>query len=237
MSEARVDRIGQESLAFMGKIMAGQSHEVTNVLNIINELSGLQQDVLLSADHENPARLSKLREICGKIQSQVARGEKIVRNMNLFAHSADTPLAVFDVKGLIGRIVFLAERWARLRRVELTAKLPDETTALANCPLGLQHAIFVCIEAALLSASDKRRITVGYALVDGGAEIGIESADPMLRNPEVDTRLSVLPLIISELGGTLRALDDGEESHRLAFFIPRNRGGISSDDSGRIQGV
>jgi C4-dicarboxylate-specific signal transduction histidine kinase len=237
MSEARVDRIGQDGLAFMGKIMAGQSHEVTNVLNIINELSGLQQDVLLSADPDSPASLSKLQKVCGKIQFQVERGERIVRNMNLFAHSTDTPTAVFELKEVVSRIVFFAERWARLKRVELTAALPDEATALTNDSFRLQHAIFVGIEAALLSATDRRHITVGYAPAEGGAEIVIDSADAFQQTPEVRARLSLLSLISSELGGSMRAHDGAEESHRLTFFVPRNREEALGDDSKRDRGA
>ena len=41
MCDAKSKVIRDEGLAFMGKITAGQSHEVTNVLNIIGELAGL----------------------------------------------------------------------------------------------------------------------------------------------------------------------------------------------------
>ena len=219
MGDARADRIRDEGLAFIGKITAGQSHEVTNVLNIINELTGLQQDVLLSADCEKHVHLSKLKEICNKIQLQVVRGETIVRNINLFAHSVDAPLAVFDVKEVIGRIVFLAERWTRLKKVELVTELPDETTALENSPFFFQCAVFVCIDAASLAAADKRKVSVSYSVTEDGAEIVVTSADPVPRSPEVITRVASLRALVDELGGELRALPGDRDADRFVFFI------------------
>lgn len=220
VADAGDDRVRDESLAIIGKVTAGQSHDVANVLSIINELAGLQQDVLLSADHGHDARLAKLKETCEKIQRQVERGKWINRSINMFAHSMDTPLAVFDVKELICRIVFLAERWARLQKVELIAELPGETTALENSPLLFQCAAFVCIDAALSAAADTRRVSVGYSVTGEGAEVVVTSADPVPESQRLITRIATLRSLVGELGGELRALPTNREADRFIFFVP-----------------
>ena len=220
MSDAAVDAIRDEALAFMGTIIAGQSHEVTNVLNIINELAGLEQDVLSSVDPGEGVPLAKLKEIGRKIQFQVARGETIIRHMNLFAHSVDTPRAVFDVRDAVNRIVFLAERWTRLRRVELRAELPDDTTALENHPFFFQCAVFVCIDAASLTTSSQRQVTVSYSVSESGTEVIVNSADPIPRTPEITARTSALRRLVDELGGELRAMPNSRGDSRFVFFVP-----------------
>lgn len=229
MADAGAEPIRDEGLAFMGRIVAGQSHEVTNVLNIINELAGLQRDVLASADCESDARRTKLRGICDKIQLQVARGEAIIRNVNRFAHSVDTPQAVFDVKEEVCRIVFLAERWTKLKQVELVAELPDDTTALENSPFLFQCAIFACIDAALWAAADRRRISVGFSVTGGGAEVVVTSADPVPPAPEVVARLAHLRRLVDELGGELRAQPAGRAPDRFAFRVSNRRPPSAAD--------
>lgn len=219
MGDAGSDRIRNEGLALLGKITAGQSHEVTNVLSIINELAGLQQDALSVADRKGDVDLAKLKAICRKIQFQVARGETIIRSINRFAHSLDAPLAVFDVKETIGRIVFLAERWTRLKQVELLAILPEATMVLENSPFLFQCAVFVCIEAALSAATDKRRISVSFSVTGNGAEVAVTSADPVPQSPELTARVACLRELVEELRGELRALPDDGEAGRFVFSI------------------
>jgi C4-dicarboxylate-specific signal transduction histidine kinase len=235
VGDTRGDRIRNEGLACFGKITAGQSHEVTNVLNIINELAGLQQDVLLSANHENYVHLSKLKEICHKIQLQVARGETIIRNINLFAHSVDAPIAVFDVKEAISRIVFLAQRWTRLKKVELRARFPDTTTAIENSPFLFQCAVFVCIDAALLAAADRRQVSVSYSVTGDGAEVVVASSDPVPRTQEVMTRVASLRALVGELGGELRALPGAQDANCFIFFVSTRAPRSASNDSAVAQ--
>jgi len=219
VSDVRGKRIRDESLAFMGGIIAGQSHEATNVLNIIGELVGLQQDRLLAAGRGKQVDLPKLEEICNRIQCQVTRGHTIIRNINMFAHSVDTSLAVFDVRETVSRIVMLAERYTRLKQVQLMAELRDETIVLENSPFFFQCAVFVCIDVALSAAAERRKISVSYALAEGGAEVAVASADPVQGSPEVTTKLNSLRWVVEELGGELRALPGRGDADRLSFFV------------------
>ncbi len=223
MGESRVNKLRDEGLTFFGKVTAGQSHEVTNVLNIINELAGLQQDVLEVAELGKPVNVQKLKELGDKIQFQVKRGAMIIRNINRFAHSVDSSFAMFDVKEVISRTVFLAERWTRLNNVALTADLPEETTALENSPFFFQQAVFLCIDAALLAVANPRRVTVSYSVIEDGAEIVVISADPLSLNTAVEMKVITLRALLDELGGELRVLPSNRETDRFVFYIPGER--------------
>lgn len=215
--------IRDEGLAFFGKIIAGQSHEVTNVLNIINELAGLLQDVLRRADQGQPVNRDKLQTISEKIQTQVQRGQSIVRTMNQFGHSSEARWVLFPVKEALARIVFLAERSTRLNQVELVSELSHEDIVLENNPFFLQQAVFSCIDMGIVAAREKRRITVGYRLVEGGVEVVVACADPIQQSPEIDGRIATLRALLDELSGELREIPFDREARRFVFYVSNRR--------------
>ena len=227
MSDSQSRRKRDESLAFFGTMIAGQSHELTNVLNIISELAGLQHDLLTAGDDDRPIDLSRLQEVASRIKNQVDRGETIIRNTNQFAHSVDLPVAVFDLKEAIDRVLFFAERSARLAQVELVSKVPEGSMALENNPLCLQQAVFICIDLALRYATDERTVTVDYNLRQDGAEIRIVSADTLAYDDLVTEKLGFLELLLSDLGGVL-VKGPGEEPHNaFVLYVPLHPGGSS----------
>ncbi len=211
-------------------MIAGQSHELTNVLNIIKELAGLQHDLLEAGNTGRPVDLSRIQEVACRIQNQVMRGDTIIRNLNHFAHSVDLPTAVFDLREAIERVVFFAERSARLARVELSPDLPEESMALENNPFSLQQALFICIDLALQSATDERKVTVDYSVCEDGAKIRINSADRLANDGLVAEKLGFLRLLLSDLGGVLLRGPGEEPYNAIVFKIGLHRG----EPSGRL---
>jgi signal transduction histidine kinase len=216
-----------ESIAFFGKIIAGQSHEVTNVLNIISELAGLQLDLLRVEEQDLPVNLPRLQEVTARIRHQVNRGETIIRNVNGFAHSADLPVAVFDLKEVLERVLFLAQRSAQLAQVELVSDLPAESIALESNPFCIQQAVFTCIEMALRSASDIRRVVVDYVVGEDGAEIRITTADGATEDENEDERLESLQLLLESIGGSVVKRPGDELAGVLVLRVPRHHGAES----------
>jgi len=222
VSDLKSPRIRDESLAFFGTIIAGQSHELTNVLNIINELAGLQLDLLRAEEQGLPVNLPRLQEVAARIQHQVHRGETIIGNINRFSHSVDLPVAVFDLKEAIERVLFLAERSARLARVELVSDLPPESIVLESNPFCVQQAVFTCIDLALRSASDIRRVVVDYVVRGDGAEIRVTSADHLTQDENINDRLELLQFLLESIGGSMvKGLGD-EPSGILVFRVPQH---------------
>ena len=62
MHEDDRELLRTNGLAFFGTVIAGQSHEVTNVLNIVHELAGLQRDLLQGTESGRPIDVDKLRQ-------------------------------------------------------------------------------------------------------------------------------------------------------------------------------
>jgi hypothetical protein len=228
------ESLRREGLAYFGRTVAGQSHELTNVLNVINELAGLQLDLLQAAARGSAVRLERLAEIAGKIQHQVERGESIVRCVNRFAHSVDLELAFVEPRELLSSVAALAERPARLARTELVADFPADCAALENDPFRLQHAVATLVDLALLASSVRRQVTVRYRLSSDGAEVEVVSADPLA---EPDPHLLALAdLLARDLGGSFLTVrgEEGTDDRlvlRLPFHPPHEEPGAGADES------
>ena len=229
MSDSKSPGTSDGSIAFFGKIIAGQSHEVTNVLNIIGELAGLQIDLLRVEEQDFPVNLPRLQEVTARIQHQVNRGETIIRNVNGFAHSADLPVAVFDLKEVLERVLFLAQRSARLAQVELVSDLPPESIALESNPFCVQQAVFTCIEMALQSASDIRRVIVNYVVRGDGAEIRVTSGGHLTHDENTEDKLELLQGLLESIGGSVVNKPGDEPSGVLALRLPRRHHGTESE--------
>ena len=108
-----------DELAFFGKIAAGVTHELKNVLAIINESNGLMDDLFeMLGDVPFPHR-EKFQRSVKKIEEQVRRGVEITSGFNRFAHSIDYPGADVDLNSIVTQTVSLARRFAALQNVEL----------------------------------------------------------------------------------------------------------------------
>lgn len=214
----------ERGLQFLGRQTASQSHEVTNVLNIINEVAGLMGDLLYGAGQGRPLDPDRLTQLTAKIAAQVKRGNQIVRAINQFGHSADTPLAVFDVRAVLERITFIARRPATLHETLLETDFPEQTVSLENSPLGFQQAVFTAFEIALAAATDKRRITIGYRLVSEGLQLTVHSDDPLIDDENVVAKARFLRLLVATLGGQVVPQPKDDEPHRIELLFPKQTG-------------
>ena len=222
MSDSESRRRRDESIAFFGTIIAGQTHEITNVLNIISELSGLQLDLLRAQEQDLPVNLPRLQEVTARIQHQVHRGETIIRNINGFAHSADLPVTVFDLKEMLERVLFLAQRSARLAQVELVSDLTPESIVLESNPFCVQQAVFTCIDLALGCASDTRRVEVDCSVSGDGAEIRVMSGAPLTQDENTEDRLELLQFLLESIGGSVVKRPGDEPAGVAVLRIPRH---------------
>ncbi len=133
-------------LAFFGKIAAGVTHELKNVLAIISESNGLMAD-LLSMLKETPfVYREKFQRSIGKIEENVRRGVEITTRFNGFAHSVDHPVANIDLNTIVTRTVSLAARSARLQNVELRGVVCEHPVMLVINPFRAQMALTGAIE-------------------------------------------------------------------------------------------
>lgn len=154
-------QIGEDKeLAFFGKIAAGVTHELKNVLAIINESNGLMSDfITMVKDAPFPYRERFLRCIA-KIDDQVRRGVDITTRFNQFSHSMDNPVVSADLNEIVDRTVALAQRFARLKNVELRSVRSASPVLAATSPFRVQMALTRAIEACMGALNGPGTVTV-----------------------------------------------------------------------------
>ncbi|MCW8810168.1 MAG: hypothetical protein OQK52_07200 [Ignavibacteriaceae bacterium] len=141
--------MNEKDIKFIGKITAGVTHELNNVLASIREISGLMTDILSITDEKSFPRKEKFQTSLGKIQNQVQRGVKLTSQLNKFSHLTDNYKNDIDLNELLEHLIFLTERFARIKNVALQNQSINQTITINTDPLRLQMALFNCISYLL----------------------------------------------------------------------------------------
>jgi C4-dicarboxylate-specific signal transduction histidine kinase len=143
---ARIVETDLREVAFLGRITAAFTHEMKNVLAIIKESGGLMED-LLTLNQETPfPHKDRFVRCLATIQAQTNRGVELSNRLNRLAHSPDEEVATVDLNEILDQVVFLSERFARLKGVTLSLNLHEEALNVVVSPLRLQMAVFSCLE-------------------------------------------------------------------------------------------
>jgi C4-dicarboxylate-specific signal transduction histidine kinase len=146
--------------AFMGRITAGVTHEMKNVLAIIRESAGLMEDLLrLAKDDSFPAREKFLKSL-SRIGDQVNRGVELSNALNQFAHGPDQPFATVDMNRLIEQLVFLCQRFALSKRITLKSAAHDQPLLFRCEVMATQMTIFRGIDLFLNSLDQGAILTI-----------------------------------------------------------------------------
>ncbi len=165
------DIVGDAGLQFFGKMTASISHEIRNVLAVINENSGLIKDLILMTDKGRPLDLERIKALVGKVTDQVRRADEIVNNMNQFAHSVDDLLRRVDVGEYLELVTALSRRSAAMREVMLETARPAVPAEITTAPFYLENLIWLCLDYAMQAAGDGKTVRMTVEQNQGGAQI------------------------------------------------------------------
>ncbi len=165
------DVIGSEGFKFMGKMNASISHEIKNVLAIINENAGLLEDFTLMAGKGQGLDPERLKSLAGKIQHQVQRADRIIRNMNTFAHSVDETRKKVDLGEVVAFMAALSERPASMKGVALEVTPPLRPISITTNPFLLEILIWRCLDFAMAVCGTGKTVVLKTERNDQGANI------------------------------------------------------------------
>jgi signal transduction histidine kinase len=146
--------------ALWGRIAAGLSHDLNNVLATIRESAGLMQDLLRAVGPEAIPHRDKFDRALGSVQKAVGRGVDLTGHLSRWAHTTDHERAEIDPDEAARLVVFLLDRQARLRRVSLAAAPGKRLPRLRTSPAGLVLALADLVEQALAAAPEGATITL-----------------------------------------------------------------------------
>jgi len=175
-----------DSLAFFGAITASVSHELNNVMAIMDQTTGLLEDRLSGTQEEIRITSEKLEKIVTSLQKQAARGLDIIKRLNRFAHSADYARQKFDVGETLQNLIQLIVRLAVLKGVTLDARLPKAPLEIEGNPFYMQQAVFTAVRTVLATAQKGDVITVTLGEFNRKVEVTIEGPNYAPEAGEVD---------------------------------------------------
>lgn len=139
MSQQTTDR---ETTTLMGAVTAPVTHDLMNVLAIINEHAGLLSDLLRFAKGD-PVPPEQLEKGVKAIEAQVTRGRTLLTQLNNFAHATDLNPAPLDAGDAVAEMVLLSQR-------KFHAQLASPTPShIASCdPIVFRLLIYRLLDAA-----------------------------------------------------------------------------------------
>ena len=218
MSENKSDESKEAGLAFFGAITASVTHELNNVMAVINELTGLLDDLLYGAGQGMPIDAEKLRSVQERLAKQVDRGRTIIKRLNKYAHTTDRPVVEYDLMEILGNLTDICRRFADMKKVRLESTFPAEPTKVSGNPFAMQHAVYLCLRYALENTTAGELIGVNADRGDAG--IRVEVTGPNIDENKIDDeRLAILRSLLETQNGKLDFTRgaDGRQSIALDF--------------------
>jgi C4-dicarboxylate-specific signal transduction histidine kinase len=154
------DIIAETGLQFFGKISASISHELKNVMAIVNENAGLLEDLTAMAEQGRPLDPARLKLMAAAVQKQVGRADEILNNMNRFAHTIDATVAEVDLNQTIELFMALTDRFILMRGVKVDLQLPDQPLKIPTAPYFLINLLWLCLDFAISASGDDKRVSL-----------------------------------------------------------------------------
>jgi len=219
MKSQTMDRLRKMQLAFVGKLMAGLSHEFKNHLAIIKELNGLIEDLLLLEEPGQSTTSERYKKIISGINERIAQAAEMCRFLSGFSHRMDQPLASLSVNDVLQEKIYLLRRFARQKQVDLISSFEEDLPVIYNDPSLLQFAIFCIIWPALELMAEGDRILITVARKGDSVEI-IVNLVGALKRPADDTPWEdMLPEVLQILGADLSRSSDQEGNEEVVVRI------------------
>lgn len=204
-------------LEFFGRISVSISHEIKNVLAIINENAGLLEDLVLMVEKGVPLAPERLDRLAGTVRKQVLRADDIVKKMNQFAHSIDIAVDRVDLYETACFLTDLCDRMISLNRVSVNIIPPACPVSVYTHRFYLQNMVWGCIEFIMEERKPGQEIQIAFEKIEKGAEIrfGYEAVSVN------ESSAFVLPDSVSALMKYLQAeIDAVPESGEIRIRLP-----------------
>jgi signal transduction histidine kinase len=163
--------VKDNNLRFFGKIIASISHEIKNVMAIINEKAGLLKDLTLMAQKGNPLDVNRIQSIADDLQTQIKRGDTIIKNMNKFAHSVDEEIQEVNLSELTGLMTLLSERFASRLGISLHLQPVSSSIIIRTRPFLLEFMIWNCIQIAMERCGETKSVNISLEKKDNHAQL------------------------------------------------------------------
>ena len=214
----------KNEVAFFGRITAGATHEMKNVLAIIRESSGLIQDLMALSPEALPHQ-EKYQKALASISAQVKRGTDLTTCLNQFAHAPDQTLKQVDLLEIAAVLLALTQRFARLKNIVMTCEPPAASgppVLLITHPVRMLMGLFSALECWINLAPPGSRIHVTPFKKEHACIVGITCEGDLSERNTLARRLSgtapwpLLEKAVLQLNGRIE-IDESSACISLLF--------------------
>jgi C4-dicarboxylate-specific signal transduction histidine kinase len=219
MKSQKKDRLREMQLAFIGKLMAGLSHDFKNHLAIIKELNGLIEDLLLLDETRQPADIERYKKIITGINERIAQAAEMCRVLSGFSHRMDQPLSSLSVTDVLQEKIYLLRRFAQQKQVEVISSFAGDLPAIYNNPSLLQFTIFCILWPVLELMEPDGRIVITVGQKDESIEIVIQCEGTLKRLEENTPWEDMLPEVVHMLGADFSRGIDQKGNENMVLII------------------
>ncbi|OQY51032.1 MAG: hypothetical protein B6240_00500 [Desulfobacteraceae bacterium 4572_87] len=208
-------------LQYFGKMTASISHEIKNVMAIINESAGLLEDYSLMAEKGLPIDPARLKTVSKRVSSQIRRADGITKVMNSLAHSVDAFHKSIGIEETLELAVALARRLADMRSVTLELKPPADLSTVITSPFHLQNLIWRILDFAMDVSGDGKTVGITFETNKTSVTIGFTGLEELtsVSKPAFPTEKEKALLQI--LNATIQ---QNEKAREINLFLPKDIG-------------
>jgi len=204
-----------ENLVFMGRVVASYSHEIKNILAIINESTGLMHDLLTLKKEDLADQVQRFSKTLEDVGQQVQRGQDLSTYLNTLAHSPDKEVGGVDVVQSMRTIFALSNRLVKNKRMKLRLEEPKTQLQVTTRPVECLRCMFCGLEWAMAHSQAGDEIVFRVQCIEDGVQISLVGWS-LKPGTDDDEHFASLQSVISTLQGTC-ALQEKE----LVITLPR----------------
>lgn len=158
-------------LFFFGKITANMTHEIKNVLAVINEISGLFSDLCAAAERGRPLDPAQISRLSGKMGNQIQRADAVVKKLNRFAHSIDSECQEMGLLDILEFFCAITRRLSEQKNISVSVAQNPAAGSCALDPYGLMLILFLALEIIWKAADKGSAITISARQEADGAVV------------------------------------------------------------------
>ena len=136
--------VAEICLKVSGALTASVTHEIKNILSVINENAGLLEDLCSMTDEETGVPIEHVDAAAKTLMKQVGKSNIIMTSLNAFAHAGDRIPQQGDLHDILSLMISLTSRLAAMRKVSVTLSCPKGIQIQTNM-LILESLVFVTL--------------------------------------------------------------------------------------------
>jgi len=156
---------------FFGEMTASISHEIKNVMAIINENAGLLEDMVAMNRQGAPFPVERREKLAQSVARQIARADDIIQTLNRLAHSADHPRETVDIGETVAFMLNLTSRLTMRQGARFDFTAPEKPVTTAANRFFMSHLIWRCMTAAMEVGPADKSIRIRVANHEDGPRL------------------------------------------------------------------